>query len=117
MATRISAAEHIHLWKYVKKVHVTFNPFGGVLNRAAREFLCRVQSPKLIKVNPKCEVKPIIVNKPMWPVIHVAYDDGTESTITATGMTCHELIHDMQLHLQKMELEYERQGIDINDRL
>ena len=72
--------------KMVKEIKVAFDPFGGDAVTAAREFVRRVSSPKLLETNPKFKLSTTVKHDGTDPYMEVTFVDNEKVVIDATDI-------------------------------
>lgn len=104
-----------HLFKYVRNVDVTFNPFD-IRTRSARELLRQVQAGRFSSANPNLKVKAHVVATPDPPSVVFKFVDGTEKVFDSQEFIVNEMMEKVFLHSMEINNDYEMNGKSIDDQ-
>lgn len=88
----------------LKRVHVQFNVVD-VASTCVREFLTRVQAPKTVETNPKCEVSVKLRIDDQPPVVAVEFVNGVKEVINCKHLTCQDIIKRLQQKTEEMDTQ------------
>mmetsp|Transcript_1801 Transcript_1801/g.2593 ORF Transcript_1801/g.2593 Transcript_1801/m.2593 type:complete len:118 (+) Transcript_1801:80-433(+) len=103
-----------HLFKYVKNIDITFNPFDS-RTRSARELLRQVQAQRFVKANPKLKIAANVVSTPNPPQVRFQFADDSEHLFDSQNFLANEMLDEVYLITNEMDIDYEIEGKSIDD--
>lgn len=103
-----------HLFKYVTKVNVKYNPFDG-RTTSAREVLTQVRASRFSKVNPNLKIVPDIVSTIDPPLIDFQFVDGSQKSFDSQGYHAKEILDEVYQYLTNLDMEYQLADKNIDD--
>lgn len=104
-----------HLFKYVKKVDIQFNPFDS-RTRSARELMRQVQAQRFVKANPKLKIGTHVVGTAEPPKVDFEFIDGTKKTYDSQNYQVKEILEDVFMTANNMDISYELEGKSVDDK-
>mmetsp|Transcript_23181 Transcript_23181/g.33907 ORF Transcript_23181/g.33907 Transcript_23181/m.33907 type:complete len:114 (+) Transcript_23181:224-565(+) len=104
-----------HLFKYVKRVDIRFNPFDD-RTRSARELMRQVQAERFIKANPKLKINKNVVGTIDTPSVEFEFVDGTVKTFDSKEFLAKEMLSEVYTTADNLDIEYELAGKSIDDK-
>lgn len=114
-ALKISRNASTHLFKYISRVEVKFNPFDS-RTRSARELLRQVQAERFVKANPKLKIMTNVVATADPPMVKFEFVDGTQRTYDSQQYVAKEMMEDILLAANAIDIGYELEGKSVDDK-
>uniref|UniRef100_A0A7R9WVM4 Large ribosomal subunit protein mL53 n=1 Tax=Craspedostauros australis TaxID=1486917 RepID=A0A7R9WVM4_9STRA len=102
------------LFRYVKQVDISFNPFDA-RTRSARELWRQMQATRFQKENPNLKVNAKVLNTPDEPTVVFTFVDDTQKRFESQHYDVKEIMFDVHLGLNSMDNEYEIAGKSLDD--
>mmetsp|Transcript_2944 Transcript_2944/g.4785 ORF Transcript_2944/g.4785 Transcript_2944/m.4785 type:complete len:117 (-) Transcript_2944:64-414(-) len=103
-----------HLFKYVRRVDIRFNPFDS-RTTSARELLRQVQASRLKAANPKLEIDAKVLNSAEAPSAVFKFVDDSQIDFDSENYDTKEILHSVYLKAMQLNTEYEMDGKNIDD--
>jgi len=114
MIFKVTKGISAHLFKYVKKVDIRFNPFD-TRTRSARELLRQIQAERYSKANPKLTINIDIVDTIDPPKIDFEYIDGTKTEFDTQYFQVKDMLMEVHSLTSVMDMNYELEGKSVDD--
>lgn len=103
-----------HLFKYVKKVDVSFNPFDS-RTRSARELLRQIHGERIKKSNPKMKIIVDVNDTINPPSVKFEYVDGTNTEFDSQSYDVNEMLMEVHALTSEIDMNFELEGKNIDD--
>ncbi|GFH50083.1 hypothetical protein CTEN210_06559 [Chaetoceros tenuissimus] len=113
MPLKLSREMTTHLFKYVKKVDIKFNPFDS-RTKSARELLRQVQADRFKKANPKLKINAKVLGTVAPPSVSIEFVDGETRNYCSKDYIAKEMLDDLYLVANNLDIQYELEGKNID---
>jgi hypothetical protein len=96
---------NVNLFRSIKKCRVSFDPYDQA-STSAREFLRRLNSPRVRKANPRLEVQTLVSDEggSGGARLSIDFSDGKKLDLDPTGMTVKEIEHLIALEVPMLTI-------------
>mmetsp|Transcript_15626 Transcript_15626/g.23479 ORF Transcript_15626/g.23479 Transcript_15626/m.23479 type:complete len:116 (-) Transcript_15626:204-551(-) len=115
MSGKITRDITTHLFKYVKRVDITFNPFDG-RTTSARELMRQVQASRFKKANPKLVIETNVSGTVDPPAVKFEFVDGNIKTFDSQNFIANDMLGEVYDFANSLDIEYELAGKSIDDQ-
>ena len=102
----------VHLFKYIKSVDLSFNPFDN-RTRSIRELMRQMQA-KATKYD-KLKLNIDVNAAPNPPAARFLFADGTEQKFETNQFVVNEIMFQVHLKAMQLDADYELEGKSIED--
>lgn len=114
MSGKITKDISSHLFKFVKTIDVTFNPFDK-RTKSVLELYQQVMAERIQKANPKLVITPNVTSSPNPPTARFTFVDGSELLFDSRLYLCKEMMNDIYLHASNISVKYDMDEKSIDD--
>lgn len=114
MPIKFSKEASTRLFRYVKAVDITFNPYDS-RTKSAREIWRQMQASRYHDANPNLKINTVVSGSADPPVVVFKFIDDTEKKFDSESFKANEILFDVHLFLDRMDNEYEMAGKSIDD--
>lgn len=103
-----------HLFKYIRTIDISFNPFDS-RTTSARELLRQVHAKRFGTANPKLKITTDIHNRPDAPKAVLSFVDDSQQVFDTQENRADEMLFQVHLKLMQMDNEWEMSGKNIDE--
>lgn len=114
-ALKITRALSTHLFKYISRVDIKFNPFDN-RTRSIRELMRQVQAERFAKANPRLKINTKVVGTVDPPIAEFEFVDGTVVSYDTQSFQAKEMLDEIFMTANNMDIEFELEGKSIDDK-
>ncbi|GKY91161.1 hypothetical protein MPSEU_000088900 [Mayamaea pseudoterrestris] len=103
-----------HLFKYLRQIDISFNPFDA-RTRSARELLRQVQATRFSKANPNLKIHVDVHSRADRPMAKFLMVDDSEQVFETHEHDVKEIMFQVHLKAMKLDADYELSGKSIDE--
>lgn len=114
MPIKFNKETSTRLFRYVKSVDISFNPFDN-RTRSTREIWRQLQATRYHNANPNLSINTHVLGTAGPPEVVFKFIDDTEKRFDSQHLKANEIMFDVHLNLDRLDNEYEMSGKSLDE--